>query len=206
MFWRVINMDSAKEALLRLLEETTNYDEIKLSDIPWVDLYMDQVTTFFDEKLKSFKRDEEDKILTKTMINNYAKAKLLSPVKGKKYSKEQMVLLSLIYSLKQVLSINDISLVLSPILNGIASGAQTVSLEQIYTEALDINRLQADEFSSWFKNKVEFLSGRVDASDSANKDSMLFILSVLMLINSANTQKRMAEKIIDNYFKTKKEK
>lgn len=199
-------MDSAKEALLRLLEETTNYDEIKLSDIPWVDLYMDQVTTFFDEKLKSFKRDEEDKILTKTMINNYAKAKLLSPVKGKKYSKEQMVLLSLIYSLKQVLSINDISLVLSPILNGIASGEQTVSLEQIYTEALDINRLQADEFNSWFKDKIEFLSGRVDASDSANKDSMLFILSVLMLINSANTQKRMAEKIIDNYFKTKKEK
>jgi hypothetical protein len=101
----VISVDNTKERLLDLLKDITEYEEIKLSDIPWVDLYMDQVTTFFDEKLKTFKRDEEDKILTKTMINNYAKAKLITPVKGKKYNKEQMVLLSLIYNLKQVLSI-----------------------------------------------------------------------------------------------------
>jgi hypothetical protein len=199
-------MDSNKENLLRLLSETTSYDEIKLSDIPWVDLYMDQVTTFFDEKLKDFKRDAEDKILTKTMINNYAKAKLLNPIKGKKYSKEQMVLLSLIYNLKQVLSINDISLVLSPILKNLDTKVKDVSLEQIYSENLDMNRLQADEFNSWFKEKLEFLSNKLDSSKVENKETILLILTVLMLINSANSQKRMAEKIIDSYFKPKKEK
>jgi hypothetical protein len=199
-------MDSNKENLLRLLNETTSYDEIKLSDIPWVDLYMDQVTTFFDEKLKDFKRDDEDKILTKTMINNYAKAKLLNPIKGKKYSKEQMVLLSLIYNLKQVLSINDISLVLSPILKNLDTKGKDVSLEQIYSENLDMNRLQADEFNSWFKEKLEFLSNKLDSSKVENKETILLILTVLMLINSANSQKRMAEKIIDSYFKPKKEK
>lgn len=199
-------MDSNKENLLRLLSETTSYDEIKLSDIPWVDLYMDQVTTFFDEKLKDFKRDDEDKILTKTMINNYAKAKLLNPIKGKKYSKEQMVLLSLIYNLKQVLSINDISLVLSPILKNLDTKGKDVSLEQIYSENLDMNRLQADEFNSWFKEKLEFLSNKLDSSKVENKETILLILTVLMLINSANSQKRMAEKIIDSYFKPKKEK
>jgi hypothetical protein len=199
-------MDSNKENLLRLLSETTSYDEIKLSDIPWVDLYMDQVTTFFDEKLKDFKRDDEDKILTKTMINNYAKAKLLNPIKGKKYSKEQMVLLSLIYNLKQVLSINDISLVLSPILKNLDTKGKDVSLEQIYSENLDMNRLQADEFNSWFKEKLEFLSNKLDSSRVENKETILLILTVLMLINSANSQKRMAEKIIDSYFKPKKEK
>jgi hypothetical protein len=199
-------MDSNKENLLRLLNETTSYDEIKLSDIPWVDLYMDQVTTFFDEKLKDFKRDDEDKILTKTMINNYAKAKLLNPIKGKKYSKEQMVLLSLIYNLKQVLSINDISLVLSPILKNLDTKGTDVPLEQIYSENLDMNRLQADEFNSWFKEKLEFLSNKLDSSKVENKETILLILTVLMLINSANSQKRMAEKIIDSYFKPKKEK
>jgi hypothetical protein len=199
-------MDSNKENLLRLLNETTSYDEIKLSDIPWVDLYMDQVTTFFDEKLKDFKRDDEDKILTKTMINNYAKAKLLNPIKGKKYSKEQMVLLSLIYNLKQVLSINDISLVLSPILKNLDTKGKDVPLEQIYSENLDMNRLQADEFNSWFKEKLEFLSNKLDSSKVENKETILLILTVLMLINSANSQKRMAEKIIDSYFKPKKEK
>lgn len=199
-------MDSTKETLLKLLSETTSYEEIKLSDIPWVDLYMDQVTTFFDEKLKDFKRDDEDKILTKTMINNYAKAKLLNPVKGKKYSKDQMVLLSLIYNLKQVLSINDISSVLYPILKNLDSKDKTVYLEQIYTENLDISRLQADEFNSWFNEKIDFLSNKLDSSEAENKEVKLLILTVLMLINSANTQKRMAEKIIDNYFKPKKEK
>jgi hypothetical protein len=199
-------MDLNKENLLRLLNETTSYDEIKLSDIPWVDLYMDQVTTFFDEKLKDFKRDDEDKILTKTMINNYAKAKLLNPIKGKKYSKEQMVLLSLIYNLKQVLSINDISLVLSPILKNLDTKGKDMSLEQIYSENLDMNRLQADEFNSWFKEKLEFLSNKLDSSKVENKETILLILTVLMLINSANSQKRMAEKIIDSYFKPKKEK
>jgi hypothetical protein len=199
-------MDSTKENLLKLLSDTTNYEEIKLSDIPWVDLYMDQVTTFFDEKLKDFKRDDEDKILTKTMINNYAKAKLLNPIKGKKYSKEQMVLLSLIYNLKQVLSINDISLVLSPILKNLDSKGKAVSLEQIYSENLDMNRLQADEFNNWFNEKIDFLSDKLNSSQAEDKETLLLILTVLMLINSANSHKRMAEKIIDNYFKPKKEK
>jgi hypothetical protein len=199
-------MDTTKENLLRLLSETTNYEEIKLSDIPWVDLYMDQVTTFFDEKLKDFKRDDEDKILTKTMINNYAKAKLLNPVKGKKYSKQQMVLLSLIYNLKQILSINDISLVLSPILKNLDSKDKAVSLEQIYLENLDMNSLQADEFNNWFKEKIDFLSDKLNSSAVENKETLLLILTILMLINSANSQKRMAEKIIDDYFKPKKEK
>ena len=38
---------------------------------------MDQVTTFMDEQLEACKRYEDDKILTKTMINNYAKNNLL---------------------------------------------------------------------------------------------------------------------------------
>lgn len=199
-------MDKTKENLLELLKGITEYDEIKLSDIPWVDLYMDQVTTFFDEKLKAFKRDEEDKILTKTMINNYAKAKLITPVKGKKYSKEQMVLLSLIYNLKQTLSINDIGLVLAPILKSISSQDKTLSLECIYNESLFINRSQTEEFDTWFKEKIEFLSDRCSNSDAEDKDLMLVLMSVLMLINSANNQKRMAEKIIDRYLKSKKEK
>ena len=41
-----------------------------------IDLYMDQVTTFMDEHLSDCKRREDDKILTKTMINNYTKNNL----------------------------------------------------------------------------------------------------------------------------------
>ncbi|MBL4938380.1 DUF1836 domain-containing protein [Clostridium sp. YIM B02515] len=193
------------EKMFKLIEEVSNYEDIKISDIPCVDLYMDQVTTFFDEKLKNLKRDNDEKILTKTMINNYAKAKLLLPVKGKKYSKDQMVLLALIYNLKQTLSINDTGLVLAPIIKKLSSSKESQILEEIYNTFLDINKVQMEEFNQWFKNKIELVNKKSLEIESNDEDLVQHILTVLMLTSSANMQKRMAEKIIDDYFKQVKE-
>lgn len=108
-------MEFDKEQLLNLIKESLHFKTIDVSEIPDIELYMDQVTTFMEDKLQEFKRTEEDKILTKTMINNYTKNKILpAPVK-KKYSKKHMMLLILTYHLKQVLSIGDIHSLLSPI-------------------------------------------------------------------------------------------
>lgn len=199
-------MKLIKEQLFELIEEMSSYEDIKLSEIPCVDLYMDQVTTFFDDKLSLLKRDVEDKILTKTMINNYAKAKLLMPVKGKKYSKDQLVLLSLIYNLKQILSLNDLNLILSPIIRNFSSDEKNLALDDIYNVFLHINKLQRNEFNSWFKNKLELVGEEAAHIETQNKDTIELILTVLMLISSANAQKKMAEKIIDKFFKERPEK
>ena len=74
-------MDSILASLGRI-------DYIKPEDIPNIDLYMDQVTTFMENNLSSSKRHPEDKVLTKTMINNYAKNHLLPPPVKKKYSRD----------------------------------------------------------------------------------------------------------------------
>ena len=68
--------NDVKEFLSELLKQLKSIDYIKPEDIPNIDLYMDQVTTFMDEQLAASKRYESDKILTKTMINNYAKNNL----------------------------------------------------------------------------------------------------------------------------------
>ena len=68
-----------------------------------------------ETQLSSSKRYEEDKILTKTMINNYAKNNLLPPPEKKKYSKEHMLVLIFIYYFKNILSIKDIETLLKPI-------------------------------------------------------------------------------------------
>ena len=88
-----------REDLLKgILASLGRIKHISLEDIPNIDLYMDQVTTFMDSKLKNTTRyPSEDKILTKTMINNYAKNDLLPPPVKKKYSKEHMILLIMIY-------------------------------------------------------------------------------------------------------------
>ena len=72
-----------KDMINSILESVSRIDYIKPEDIPNIDLYMDQVTTFMEEQLVSSKRYTDDKILTKTMINNYAKNKLLPPPEKK---------------------------------------------------------------------------------------------------------------------------
>ena len=81
-----------KDILNSILSSISRIDYIKPEEIPGIDLYMDQVTTFMEEHLRSSKRHSEDKILTKTMINNYAKNDLLPPPVKKKYSKEHMLM------------------------------------------------------------------------------------------------------------------
>ena len=97
--------NEVKEFLAALQKKLVSIDYIKTEDIPNIGLYMDQVTTFMDEQLEACKRYEDDKILTKTMINNYAKNNLLPAPEKKKYSKEHVLTLLFIYYFKNLLSI-----------------------------------------------------------------------------------------------------
>ena len=121
-----------KDMINSILESVSRIDYIKPEDIPNIDLYMDQVTTFMEEQLVSSKRYADDKILTKTMINNYAKNKLLPPPEKKRYSKEHVLTLIFIYYFKSILSIKDIETVLKPLTEKYFSGNDTMELSSIY--------------------------------------------------------------------------
>ena len=96
------------EKLNEILNQIEHMSHLKSEDIPSLDLYMDQIMTLFDVNLADNKRHEDDKLLTKTMINNYSKEGLLKPIKGKKYSKNHILQMLLIYSLKNTISIQEI--------------------------------------------------------------------------------------------------
>ena len=97
-----------KENTLELLDEVLQWSLVELSDIPKIPLYMEQITSFFDEMLSGARRNDADKILTKTMINNYTKEGTLPRPNGKKYSREHMIKLVYIFMLKQMLSLQDV--------------------------------------------------------------------------------------------------
>lgn len=162
---------------------------IELSEIPDIDLYMDQVTTFIENRLNCLKRFEKDKILTKTMINNYAKDKILLPPVKKKYSKNHIILLILIYHLKSILSIYDIGKLLAPI-NAQLENGDSYGLEIIYK---CFTALQKNEFTAC----EQFISKEI--TDDVKNKIELFV-SVLKHVIDANTQKRSAERILDNNF------
>jgi len=90
------------------IDDFFNFSGISIDDIPKIPLYMDQLLSLLDEYFNDFRRSDDEKIITKTMINNYVKAKVISPPEKKKYKREQLMMLALVYQLKNILPINDI--------------------------------------------------------------------------------------------------
>lgn len=78
-------------------------------ELPNIDLYLDQTVTILETYLKDFIGNKEEKIITKTMINNYVKLGVLEPPEKKKYNKKHIATLFVLCILKQIYSINDIT-------------------------------------------------------------------------------------------------
>ena len=135
-------MKKQEEQLQKLLQYLDSLSYIPAKKIPDIDLYMDQVTTFMDEHLSDTKRYEEDKVLTKTMINNYAKNNLLPPPVKKRYSKQHMLMLIFIYYFKNMLSLTDIEELFRPITQEHFFDDSPLSLEDIYQEVFSLEKEQ----------------------------------------------------------------
>lgn len=186
-----------KDHLDQLIREVSAARQIAPADIPDIDLYMDQVTTFMDNKLEVLKRNEKDKVLTKAMINNYAKAGILLPPKNKKYSKKNMILLILIYKLKQVMSINDIELLFKPLFKGLEEDESF--LEDVYNAFLQLDTLRGSDFTDGVYSEAESITSITADLKNGESEKTRWMLLAMILAAKADAQKRLAEKIIDHY-------
>ena len=184
-------MTFEREELINLIKKNISFKQIDLSEIPDIDLYMDQVTTFMEDKLKEFKRTKQDKILTKTMINNYTKNKILPPPEKKKYSKDHMMLLILIYHLKQILSIGDI--------HSLLSSVSDISIENLYKNFTDIQSIECKNFSEEMPKKIDELQKQIHPNEE-NFDKLTLFSMIFFLIIQSSLEKRLAEKLIDTFF------
>lgn len=190
-------MSDYKKDLLNSIENLNLNEEIKLTDIPKLDLYMDQVITLFEMNLSGNKRTENDKILTKTMINNYTKDKILMPAKNKKYSREHIIMMIFIYNLKQGLAITDIKKLLSNIVQNFDDTENDLDLDKLYNTFLNIKESETNSFSKELESNMDFI---INETSHLNEDTNYYktLLTVLMLINKSNMYKKLAENIIDN--------
>ena len=191
--------ENTKQFLGNILEELKKIDYVKPEDIPNIDLYMDQVTTFMDSQLKASKRHDEDKILTKTMINNYAKNDLLPPPEKKKYTKEHVLTLIFIYYFKSILSISDIQSILNPITDKYFGKTDSdLNLQDIYNEVFG---LEYQETKNIMKDLAKKFNTAMDTfADVPEEDAdMLRTFSLIcMLSYDVYIKKMIIERIIDN--------
>ena len=129
----------------RLVGEAVRDADLYPSEIPAIDLYLDQITSLVSEKRKDTSPLFQDRVLTKTMINNYSKDGLLSPIKGKKYSKEHILQMLLVYEMKNTLSIGEIKRILQNVYA--LDGYDAALAERVYVRYLAIKEAQRKDLS-----------------------------------------------------------
>lgn len=190
-----------KDLLNSIMESLSRIENIRPETLPDINLYMDQVTTFMDTQLHASKRHEDDKILTKTMINNYAKNNLLPPPVKKKYSKEHLMTLIFIYYFKNVLSINDIQNILNPLTDQYWGKKGNPSLEEIYTIVFQLEEQQVDRLKKTIQEEFIVSESAVGELENLDEDQADFLqkFTFICLLNfDVYVKKLLIEKIIDS--------
>lgn len=192
-------MSQTDDLIQKIIKNLDSPNYVEPDNIPNIDLYMDQVTTFMNKYLDGCKRTPEDKILTKTMINNYAKNDLLPSPDKKKYSKDHIIILIFIYYLKGFLSINDIQSIIKPLIDGHFNNDDNTSLLNIYSTIFSLEKGQLENWKEELSQLNE-LSKTVfnDASDT----EILQTFSLICLLSfDVYMRKKTIETMIDSIVK-----
>ena len=173
-------------------------------DIPNIDLYMDQVTTFMDTHFHETKRYSEDKILTKTMINNYTKNHLLPAPDRKKYSKEHMLVLIFIYQLKNVLSIKDIETLLQPLTEHFFHNQNQNALAEVYDMLSSLEKERTSQIETEINDLYSLALSTLQDTEAVSSDhEFLKLFTFIHLLNfDISMKKQIIEKLIDSLSET----
>ena len=190
------------DLLNSILASLDRIQYVSPDDIPGIDLYMDQLTTFMDSRLRSTVRHPgEDKILTKTMINNYAKNDLLPPPVKKKYSKEHVLLLIFIYYYKGILSIGDIQTLLGPITEKFFQSKGSFNLESIYREAFSMEADQIEALKADVAEKFKASEATFEEAPEESREFLKKFAFICTLSFDVYVKRLLIEKLVDELAK-----
>ena len=191
-----------KDFLAQLQEKLKSIDYVKTEYIPNIGLYMDQVTTFMDEQLEACKRYDDDKILTKTMINNYAKNNLLPAPEKKKYSKEHVLTLLFIYYFKNLLSISDIQALLNPITDSYFGNKDDFNMEDVYNEVFHLEKEESGKLLKDLGKKYFIAQHTFEQFPEEDRSFLQKFSFICLLSYDVYIKKMVIESMIDELHQT----
>ncbi len=181
--------------LLEELDHIIHSPMLKVENIPRVDLYMEQLLQFFEQEMDEVLlfEDREEKIFTKTMINNYAKEGALPRPVNKRYGDTHMIMLTYIGLLKRILSISEIK----QFFNLVEDKKQLMPLYKTYTEMVDEYRVE-------YARLTEERLGRIERklTDKGIEEDKLKAMTFISLMGlEAAVNQCICGKLIEMYTK-----
>ena len=189
--------ENEKEMMNSIFAKIAELDYIKPDEIPNIALYMDQVTTFMEDNLASTKRHDDDKILTKTMINNYAKNKLLPPPEKKRYSREHLLMLIFIYYFKNILSIKDIERLLTPITEKAFDEEDSLDMTAVYEEICQMEKSRIEALQKDVAKSYNLAMNSFSELPEEQKKNLELFAFICNLSFDVYVKKQIIEKLID---------
>lgn len=173
-----------------LLQAAVEDGGLKLSEIPTIDLYMDQIITLIEDHYAGRGVEKDEKRLTKTMVNNYSKEGLIKPIKGKKYSREHIVQMLMIYGMKNTLSMQEIKQTFDGLYREEGfDGEQLLSAYETFLERKPALREQSRQL---VESSFESLH--------VNEDKTGLLVALLEMVTLSNYLKTIAQACIDGAF------
>ena len=177
-----------REQLQKTVSDAINDVELKSEEIPTIDLYVDQILNLVSECVKNGSERYFDRQLTKTMVNNYSKEGLITPIKGKKYDKEQILQILMIYTLKSTISIGEIKRLIDAMYEN--ENFDVNELTRMYDRYLEMKDANREEVTKVVDGIIE--RNELDVSDDLDYISLICALTAF----SAHL-KNVAQAMID---------
>lgn len=178
-------MEAWKEEVRKIAGEMTGAPQIAQGDIPDLEIYMDQLTTYLDKRLGFYNREEGTPFVTRSMVNNYSKAGLLPPTVAKRYGQVHIMILSLVCQLKRLFTIQDLGRLLASV------SEEKAGAEGLYRQFLAAQR---EAFAETPEMTERLLSALEDGDEPAAAKAAL----VTRLAVRAQRDLMLAERVLDS--------
>ena len=196
-----------EEFVKRTVDEYISKGRVKADAYPDMEIYMDQAETFLNRELEIYKKNEKDKVITKTMIGNYVKHNMMPRPVNKKYSEDHLIMLTLIFYLKGSFQMEEIEKIVKPLMDNYNSEFdEKIDLSALYEGILAVQEKELESLPQSINTMIEESKYQLRETELSDDDMLELFMLVVNLSMKADAQKYLAHKILQEYILKPKQK
>lgn len=190
-----------EEFVKKVVDEFINDNKEKEMDFPEIDLYVDQAASYLNRKLALFDTDEKEEIITKAMISNYTKHGIIPRPIQKKYSREHLLFLNMVYYLKGMFQMSEIRRLMKPIIKNYNSELdEKIDLMGVYRTIVDLQNVEKKNMEKNIWDNIESIKTSLEEKDMSDDDLLEIFTIIMSLAIKADAQKYLAKRLLNEYF------